>query len=55
MNVKCYCTDCKHWDEDGGDFYNEGGCTLSIISISQQLTSSGFHPMCEDYKEREYE
>lgn len=53
MNVKCSCEDCKFWDMDGGDYYGEGGCTLPVISISEQLTGGGFLPICEDYKEKE--
>ena len=53
MRVICKCSACQFWDEDGGDFINEGGCSLEEITIDDILTGSGFHPICADYEEKE--
>lgn len=52
MRIRCRCDDCRHWDEEGGDYIGEGGCTLDEISIDMGLTPSGFYPICEDYEEK---
>lgn len=52
MLFRCDCDDCKHWKFGEGDFIDEGGCTLDEVIIEQQLTASGFHPMCRNYEEK---
>lgn len=53
MIVKCQCESCVHWSKNGGDFVNEGGCTLDTITISDDnVTAAGFIPMCEEYREK---
>ena len=53
MIVKCQCESCVHWSKDGGDFIDEGGCTLDTITVSENTaTAAGFLPLCEDYEER---
>ena len=53
MYIKCNCESCIHWSKDGGDFVNEGGCTLDTITISDNnVTAAGFIPMCEEYREK---
>ena len=52
QGVSCYCTSCVHWSENGGDYADEGGCTLDQISISDEtLTAAGCLPLCTDYEE----
>lgn len=42
---RCGVTECK---------YNEDKeCTAEYIYIEEELTASGFHPMCSNYEERE--
>jgi len=54
MRVKCNIDYCRHYDKKGGNYENEGGCTLEEISISDDTyTAAGFVPMCDDYEERE--
>ena len=54
MTVRCHCTDCINYSEEGGDYIGEGGCVLDEITVSNDtLTAAGFYPQCEDYKERE--
>lgn len=44
MTVRCYCEECKYNDD--------GYCNCNIIYISNnEMTSSGFHPVCTDYEE----
>lgn len=44
---RCGVTCCK---------YNiETDCTADDIDIEEVFTSSGFHPMCDTYEEKEYE
>ncbi len=53
MYIKCNCESCIYWSKDGGDFINEGGCTLDTITISDNnVTAAGCLPICEEYKER---
>ena len=47
VEVRCYCSDCKHNNQDGG-------CEEQYITINDdEMTSGGFYPQCKDYKEKE--
>lgn len=53
MYVKCNIDYCKHWSREYGDFEGEGGCTLDIITITdEKLTPCGYVPQCEDFEEK---
>lgn len=45
MIVACDSSDCS--------FYRDGECSREYINIEQDLTASGFHPICQDYQEKE--
>lgn len=51
MIVRCWCKDCKHWSKEGGAFINEGGCTLDMVSITDDSRAPGWFPTCNDYEE----
>lgn len=55
MIFRCDCDDCKYWELNAGDLIDEGGCTMDEVIIEMQLTASGLHPMCRNYKEEENE
>ena len=53
MYVKCEIDYCRHWSKEYGDFEGEGGCTLNIITITdEKLTPCGYIPQCEDFEEK---
>ena len=53
MTLICKNDCCKYWNEDGGVFIDEGGCTRENVSIDMTQTSAGFYPICTDYEEKE--
>ena len=50
--IKCDATDCVN-NIDGECGIDSKAYEVSYLSISMELTAAGFHPICQDYNEKD--